>query len=235
MEKHVLVIEDSRVCQIVAREALSTLGSIETADTCAQAREKCKKLKYDLLIVDLHLPDGSGIELFAELKQLPLCKSAHCIVVSGDGEISKKLAAFSIGADDYLIKPYIKLELRARAERLICRVEEGNHFYESATGLRLNSHSFKAYFEKESLNYDLNLTPHEFRILNTLIRSPGRVYSRNQIIDIAWGENTFLSERTVDTNISLLRKKLGVLAKMLFCVRGEGYKWEECELEERGK
>lgn len=227
MDKHILIVDDSRTCQIIARESVKTMGSIEIVDNCAKARNICAVKKFDLLIIDLFLPDGNGIELFSELKLLPHCRQSRAIIVTAEEDISKKIAAFSIGADDYLVKPYVKLELRARAERLFSREESETTFCDSSSRICLNSLSYKAYVEVEDSAEDLNLTPHEFKILNVLIRNPERIYTRDILINLVWGVNTFISERTVDTHISTLRKKLGAASKLLCCIRGEGYKWIE--------
>lgn len=227
MEKHILIVDDSKVCQIIARESLNEMGSIEIVDTYKEAHEKCSSKKYDLLIIDLFLSDGNGIELLSEIKKMPHNQKAYSIMITSDDDISKKVAAFSVGADDFVVKPYVKLELKVRAKRLFARAVEDEKFCDSTSGVCVNSLSYKASVKSGDSFADLNLTPHEFKILNILIRNPDRIFSRDQLIDIVWGTNTFLSERTVDTHVSTLRKKLGNNSEMLCCVRGIGYKWHE--------
>lgn len=232
MEKNILIVEDSQICQTIAKDSLASLGKISIVESCAEAKKISLSNKFDLLIIDLFLPDGNGIELLSELKLLPTCHFAHSIVVSGEDEISRKVAAFSLGADDYLVKPYIKLELKARAERLFSRNEDDFIFSDSVSKIRLNSLSYKAFVDEQGSWKDLNLTPHEFKVLNILIRNPDRIYSRNKLIDLVWGEDTCISVRTVDTHISMLRKKLGSLSQTLSCIRGEGYKWQNLSFQE---
>lgn len=229
MEKLILIVEDSGTCQLMARESLNALGSVQIVDSCFKARELCATKKFDLLVIDLFLPDGKGLDLMAELKAIENCRGARSIIVTSEGEISKKVTAFSIGADDYVVKPYERLELRARAERLFSRTNEDEVYFEPISQIRLNNFSYKASIGSDNSVKEINLTPHEFKILNLLLRNPERIYSRNSLIDLAWGLNTFISERTIDTHISSLRKKLGPLAVCIFCVRGEGYKWQPLE------
>jgi two-component system phosphate regulon response regulator PhoB len=225
MEKQILVLDDSPSCQVIAKESLRHMGNVSVCSCLKEARLLAEQSPRDIIILDIFLPDGSGIELLGELRESPACKNSIFIVISGDGDVTKKIAAFSLGADDYLVKPFSPLELKARVERYLRRDEKQDIFLDTFSAIELNSTSYRAFMQGIHSKEDLNLTPHEFKILNLLLRHPDHIYSRKAIIDLVWGSNVHISDRTVDSHISGLRKKLKSVGGNIACIRGEGYKW----------
>ncbi len=226
MDKKILIVEDDLSSQALAKEVLKNFGTITIADSVASAQLACQGQYYDIIILDLHLPDKSGIEFCSEIRSNENFRSSTIYIASADEDISKKVSAFSIGADDYIVKPYSPLELRARIERTLKKQNQDDQYIEAKTGIKLNRLTYKAFIPQGNDYLDVHLTPHEFKLLLLLIKNPNRIYSRNQLIDTIWGQQVYINDRTIDTHMSMLRKKLKTFSKSLQSVRGEGYKWD---------
>ena len=125
MDKKILIVEDDLSSQALAKEVLKNFGTITIADSVASAQLACQGQYYDIIILDLHLPDKSGIEFCSEIRSNENFRSSTIYIASADEDISKKVSAFSIGADDYIVKPYSPLELRARIERTLKKQNQG--------------------------------------------------------------------------------------------------------------
>lgn len=224
MDDLILVVEDSLSCQKIAVNTLKNIGEVKAVRTLQEARDYLLNNSVKLVILDIELPDGNGLEFFSELQTKMNFPETPVIVTSGSSDICTKVTAFSYGAEDYLVKPYSPMELRARIERVFRSGRSGSLFRELKSGLTLDFNKFKAtYLEKEE-EVDLNLTPHEFKILSLFLKNPENVYSREKILDMVWGHDVYLNERTVDTHISSLRKKLVNLGISIVTIRGDGYK-----------
>jgi len=227
MDKVILILEDSLVCQNLILGSLKKLAQIRMVSTIKEARHFLKNNKTDLVVLDLRLPDGNGLEFYGEMQTSLLDKSIPTIIVSSDNDLSSKIAAFSSGVCDYIVKPYAPMELRARVQRIISDKDYVKILSFKKIGLELNVDLLKAYHINGSNKLKLMLTPNEFRILALLVRNLGRIYTRQQIIDKVWGVDVFITPRTVDTHISSLRKKIKKLPVIIHSARGEGYKIEE--------
>lgn len=227
MNKCILLIEDEPASQLIAQETLKPLGLVMTAPSLKVARQICDSQNVDLVLIDISLPDGSGFEFFSEIRNKAHLQSTVFIFATSDHDLSKKIAAFDLGVTDYIIKPYAPLELRARIGRHLRANQVPEVFEDLASGLILNHSTFKAFLKNPISGQvlDLSLTPHEFKLLNLFVRHPDQIYSRSELIDHAWGQNVFVGERTVDTHISSLRKKIGVFGENIESVRGLGYRW----------
>lgn len=227
MEKVILVLEDSPSCQLLIASSLRRIAEVKIVSSIKEAKEFLTSQLADLIIIDIGLPDGNGLEFFGEIQSHLAEKAIPAIIVSGDNDISRKVAAFSNGALDYIVKPYSPLELRARVERIIRDSQSTSTVMFKKIGLELNTDLLKAFDVTGYNKSEISLTPNEFRILSLLVKNLGRIYSRQQIIDRVWGTATFITPRTVDTHISSLRKKIIKLPLVVQSVRGEGYKFEE--------
>ncbi len=232
MEKSILILEDSPTCQVIARESLKPLGKVKIATTCLEARNLLNAEKFDIVLIDMNLPDGNGFEFYGQILSDDLIPQTNVIFVTSDEDISKKVAAFSIGAGDYVTKPYSPLELRARVARFLNITSQETKFFDKTSGLSLDLSSYRASRKLGSKDFPLTLTPNEFKILHLLVRNPERIYSRDQIISLVWGSHVFISDRTIDTHISMIRKKISDLGKNIMSIRGEGYCWRMAEKKE---
>jgi two-component system catabolic regulation response regulator CreB len=239
----VLVVEDDEAIAEALAYALGREGyKVERAGTLAAARASLERLetleapaKVDLLVLDLTLPDGSGFTLLGELRSLCGPRAPRVIVLTSRDEDVDCVAALEAGADDYVTKPFSPRALMARARAVLRRGErvtqgdartDGASLAEPATGLAVDGERRVASWSGRVLA----LTKLEFDLLAALARAPGRVHTRGQLLDRVWGESVALTERTVDSHLKGLRRKLeeaGAPATLVETVRGVGFKLRE--------
>jgi two-component system catabolic regulation response regulator CreB len=214
-----LVVEDDRAIAEVVAFALARDGMpTDIAGTLAEARQLASD--RSLVVVDLGLPDGSGYELVAELTQQP--SAPRVIVLTSRDEEVDCVAALEAGADDFVQKPFSPRALVARARAVLRRGRRA-----SPTPARSSLHLDMSRREASYEGRRLALTKTELDLLAVLAGAPGRVYTRGQLVERVWGDGHALTERTVDSHVKLLRKKLdraGAPASLVESVRGVGFK-----------
>lgn len=180
----------------------------------------------DIILLDIMLPGINGIEILRELRGNEKTKSIPVIVVSAKSEETDQVVGFSMGADDYVTKPFsVKILLqRIKALQRRSEVPEDESKVEliEHKQVKVDMVRHRAFV----LDQELDLTPTEFRLLECLLRSPGRAFSRQHLMDSAIGEGAIVLERTIDVHIKTLRKKLGTM-DMIETVRGLGYRFKE--------
>lgn len=221
-----LLVEDDPDMRAVIRRALTPALSVAECDSVAAAERFLTGDRPDVIVLDIGLPDASGHDLFARLQADPSTRDVPVLFVSASVEIRDKLAAFSLGAEDYIEKPFDPTELRARVLARLARSQsrrEAPEIFE-AFGLRFDITQYRAFETNAAGGRDLDLTPHEFRLLHHLARHPDQVLSRGQLLRAAWGD-TVVTERTVDVHVVHLRRKLGSLPCSIESVRGVGYRF----------
>ena len=223
MPQRVLVVEDEPAIAESVAYALRRDGfTVDIAATVAEAERAATGAT--LLVLDLMLPDGSGFDLIGRLKQQG--NSTPIIVLSSrDGE-ADLVAALETGADDYVTKPFSPREVVARVRAVLRRVGSGAGKGAPSAGTPPISVD-EATRRASVSGQPLELTRVEFDLLSSLLESPGRVYTRAQIIDRVWGDGFAITDRTVDSHVKSLRKKLGEAggdAGMIETVRGVGYR-----------
>jgi two-component system response regulator BaeR len=176
-----------------------------------------KELKPDLLLLDLNLPHRNGFDLCREIRtfsQVPI------LIVTARTEEVDRLEGFNLGADDYICKPFSPSEVIARIRAVLRRAQP---FSIAAPGLAIDEPAFRATID----NQPLNLTPVEFKLLKTLAASPRRVFSREQLIDALYSDGREVVDRTIDSHIRNLRRKLTELrpgTEWIEAVYGVGYR-----------
>ncbi|TGD42966.1 phosphate regulon transcriptional regulatory protein PhoB [Pseudotabrizicola sediminis] len=176
----------------------------------------------DIIILDWMMPELSGIEVCRRLKIRPETRSIPIIMLSARAEEVDRIRGLETGADDYVIKPYSVLELMARARVQLRRVRPSTiGVVLEWDDIRLDPETHRVYRG----NSVLKLGPTEFRLLSTFMEKPGRVWSREQLLDRVWGRDIYVDSRTVDVHIGRLRKSLMQNGGMdpLRTVRGAGY------------
>jgi len=202
----ILVVDDEKLLVKGIRFNLENEGyTVETAYDGEEALKSAHDARFDLIVLDLMLPKIDGLEVCRRLREF---SNTPVIMLTAKGEDTDKLIGFEYGADDYITKPFNIMELKARI-RAILRRANGNERAEQvrqveAAGVVLDS------FER-SVTVDGNpvlLTAKEFDLLEMLIRNPGRVYSRDNLLNIVWGYEYPGDIRTVDVHIRHLREKL---------------------------
>lgn len=218
----ILIIDDEQQMRNLVRTFLAQEGYvIEEATDGMDALSKVYNLQPHLCIVDVMMPYMNGFEFAKELKRTT---NIPIIFLSARGEEWDKVEGLKIGGDDYIVKPFMPGELIARVESVLRRSYQHRHISQAlAVGPLVIDHL--AY--KVTLNNEpVSLTVKEFGILETLASKPGRVYTREQILNIVWGEHHQSTDRTIDTHIKTLRLKLGNAGNMIETVWGIGYKLE---------
>lgn len=223
----VLIVEDDRSLADVLEYNLQQAGydvavACDGQDALNQAALKIP----DLIILDVMLPVIDGVEVCRRLRASETTSKCLILMVTAKGEETDQLIGFSMGADDYVIKPFsIKVLLeRIKALRRRQSDEAAN------TGDVVDYKGITIDRVRHRVTCDglvVDLTPSEFRLLETLIRQPGRAFDRSELIDAALGEDTLVMERTIDVHVRALRKKLGSQAKLVETVRGVGYRFRD--------
>ncbi len=220
-----LVVEDSPEFQLLTARALSTRFSISFAANAATAIQRCKQTAFDAILLDITLPDADGFHVCAEIRSMPGYESIPLLFLTGRREVSDKVLGFSLGADDYILKPFDPKELVARLDARIRRVKGLQEVDTMLTinNLSLNLSRQSAAIVDAGVTEKLNLTPLEFRLLLFLAKSEGRVLSRFQLLEAVWNLKEDISDRTVDRHVSSLRKKLTRFGGKLSAVYSSGY------------
>lgn len=225
----VLLVEDSPEIQLVVKKTLSNgQVQVEIAGDGKEAALALEGRKFDLIILDIVLPDCTGFDICAQIQSNPKTSDVPVMFLSGREEVTNKVTAFSLGADDYVVKPFNPIELRARVEAKLKKLRNKKDSDELIRkgDLMINLAVQKAFIGRgEDGGKDIGLTPLEFKLLVCLAKGEGRVYSREQILSIAWGKDTHVVDRTVDAHVSGLRKKLGDFSRSIESVPGVGYRF----------
>ncbi len=221
----ILCIEDSQEYQLFIRSALSEM-LIDFAGSISEARNLLQNSShhYDILLLDISLPDGNGIHFLSELNLMNKSRySVPVFIVSSDSQEMSKIAAFGLGVDDYICKPFSSKEFRARVEAKLKKSKTKSAVNFFVGNIQVNPN--KMTLTLSETNHEVSdITPIEFKILCTLAAKPGFILSRTQIINAVWPVNTNITERTVDTHLSHLRKKISASNVKIETVIGVGYK-----------
>ncbi|TYB32234.1 MAG: response regulator transcription factor [Candidatus Mcinerneyibacterium aminivorans] len=180
--------------------------------------------KPDLIVLDLMLPDGDGLDVCRDLKENPEYRDIPVIILTAKSEEMDKVLGLELGADDYVTKPFSPRELVARVKNILKRF---NKVFENEKEIIKISDEIKINTKKHEVvvdNEKIDLTATEFKILKILAKRKGWVFSREQILNRLWGNEKNVIDRTVDVHIRHLRKKLGDSKNIIKNVRGVGYK-----------
>lgn len=219
----VLLVEDEPAQREVLAYNLDAEGfHVVSADNGEDAMLLVDEEGPDIIILDWMMPQLSGIEVCRRLKMRPETRSIPIIMLSARAEEVDRIRGLETGADDYVIKPYSVLELMARARAQLRRVRPSTVGVVLEWGdIRLDPETHRVYRGDQVLK----LGPTEFRLLTALIEKPGRVWSREQLLDRVWGRDIYVDTRTVDVHVGRLRKSLMVNGgeDPLRTVRGAGY------------
>jgi two-component system phosphate regulon response regulator PhoB len=222
----VLLVEDSTESYQLISRALGSFVQLEWAKNQREGASILDKKDFDLILMDVMLPDGDGFQLCSMLQNQEKFAATPIIFLTAKTSIPDRVMAFSVGADDFISKPFDSLELRARVEAKLRKRERTLQAADVVicNGLEINKRTQKVSVNSNGTVEELDLTPMEFRILLLLAGKPNAVMSRDQILDTVWGENVHVYSRSVDTHISKLRKKLGGKGESILSVHGSGYR-----------
>ena len=223
MSARILIIEDEEPLTLLLRYNLEAEGyEVDTTARGDEAEIKLKEAVPDLLVLDWMLPGMSGIELCRRLRASPDTERLPIIMLTARGEEGERVRGLATGADDYIVKPFSVPELLARIRALLRRSKpERVAALLSAGDIELDRDTKRV----SRSGREVPLGPTEFRLLEFLLENPGRVFSREQLLDQVWGRDVYIDERTVDVHVGRLRKALnrGRVADPIRTVRGAGY------------
>lgn len=227
MKKQILCVEDETAIQQMIRFSLEREGyAVTEAENAFEARAHVANQAPDLMLIDWMLPDLSGPELIRRFRKDELTRDIPMIMLTARSEEEDVIHGLEVGADDYLAKPVSLKTLSARIKALLRRSEGFDSRKVLSIGrLNLNLDAHQLTIDGQSIH--LGIT--EYKLLEFFMKHPGRVYSRTQLLDFIWGQNTYIEERTVDVHILRLRKalKLQEADGCILTVRGAGYRFSE--------
>ncbi|MEQ8849680.1 response regulator [Botrimarina sp.] len=223
----ILIVEDDRSIADVLdynlrSEGYETVVSYDGADGLNQSKLRSP----DLLVLDLMLPTIDGMEVCRRVRADPVTRRQIILMLTAKGEETDQVAGFSVGADDYVTKPFSVKVLLERVKALLRRREGGASRRDDvlvSQGVMVDRERHRVTVDQQGLD----LTPSEFGLLEALIRQPGRVFSRSELIDAALGGDSLVLERTIDVHVRALRKKLDSHADLIETVRGVGYRFRD--------
>ena len=196
-------------------------------------KEAIKFLEDDdsisLVILDLMLPDMSGLDICRRIRAADNLKDILVIMVTAKGEEVDRVVGFEVGADDYVVKPYSVRELLLRVGGMLKRSSKENQSNDKDLveyeDLKIDNNKHKVYLSDENIS----LTSKEFKLLNHLLLKADKVQSRDNLLEKVWGYNNDVTTRTVDTHIKRLRSKIGKYGDKIETIRGEGYLFNKSE------
>jgi len=228
-QPRILIIEDERgliqsLTWYFNREGYETIVASDGTEGLRKAQAQAP----DVILLDLMLPGLGGLDVCRELRSSDRTREIPIIIITARAEETDQVVGFSMGADDYVTKPFSNKVLLQRIKALLRRVDGGtepNDVVEHL-GIRIDRIRHQVSVGKEVLE----VTPTEFRLLEIMLRQPGRAFSRHQLMDAAIGEGSIVLERTIDVHIKTLRRKLalkGAVGELIETVRGVGYRFRE--------
>jgi two-component system phosphate regulon response regulator PhoB len=223
MSARILIVEDEEPLTLLLRYNLEAEGyEVETVARGDDADTRLREHIPDLVVLDWMLPGLSGIELCRRLRTRPESRQLPIIMLTARGEESERVRGLTTGADDYVVKPFSVPELIARVRALLRRSSP------ERVSTVLGFGDIELDRDKKRVSRSgrpIDLGPTEYRLLEFLMERPGRVFSREQLLDGVWGNEVYIDERTVDVHVGRLRKALnrGHADDPIRTVRGSGY------------
>jgi two-component system phosphate regulon response regulator PhoB len=226
MTDAVLVVDDEPDLLELIRFHLCEAGfEVETACDGRQGLEAVRRRRPSLLVLDWMLPDLSGTEVCRQLRSDPKLRDLPILMLTAKSEEVDRVVGFELGVDDYVTKPFSPRELALRVQAILRRTSAIPALTEvlerGSIALDRERHRCSVH------GLEVTLTAKEFRLLETLMSRPGRVLSRQRLLDGVWGSDIAVTERTIDTHLKRLREKLGAAGNLIETVRGVGYRFAD--------
>ena len=223
--KHILIVEDDEDIQGMISYNLEKSGYRVTALNSGDgAADEVRHLCPDLVVLDIMLPGTDGLEVLRSLRTEPSTESTPVIMLTARAQEADKVVGLELGADDYMIKPFSPRELMARIKAVLRRTgQPSGSDVLSMGGLVIDSRKHRVTVD----GAEVPLTSTEFKLIEFLSRHPGEVFTRDRRLDLVFGYRSDSYERTVDTHIKTLRKKLGPARDVIETVRGAGYRFRD--------
>ena len=228
MDAKILIVEDERDIADLLRYNLQEAGfKTDYVRNGADALQRAVEKTPDLILLDLMLPEVDGMIVCRLLKNDPRTKNIPIVMVTAKTEEKDRVAGLELGADDYIIKPFSPREVVLRVSAVLRRIQIGK---QTESTKRIETHGVTIDLDKHQVLTEsgpIDLTATEFKLITLFARSPGRVFTRDILMDVIWGQDYYGIDRTVDTHVSRLRRKLGEFGKHIETVHGVGYRFKE--------
>jgi two-component system, OmpR family, phosphate regulon response regulator PhoB len=221
--KLILVADDeSDVVSLVSQNLAGAGFEVSKASDGQEALDKARRLQPSLIVLDLNMPKVSGTDVLRSIKGDTRTSAIAVLMLTARKDEVDRIVCLELGADDYVTKPFSPRELTLRVKSILARrgmpSPQQNHSVCGSISLNREAHEVKV---REKV---VELTAVEFKLLVALFRQPGRVFSREDLLDAVWGQESEIEIRTVDTHLRRLREKLGTAASQILTVRGFGYR-----------
>jgi len=228
MERRVVIIEDERdVARLLEFNLRSASFAVDTAATGAEGLAAIKAKHPDVVILDLMLPDTTGYEVCKAVRADPTIADTGVLMLTAKGEPEDRILGLEVGADDYVVKPFVVREVVLRVTALANRLAERRARSTTSTGAVLKAGAI----ELDPVTHDVKiagaptqLRPLEYKLLQLLVSDPGRVFSREELLEQVWEMRGDINTRTVDVHVRRLRVSLGDAADVIETVHGFGYR-----------
>ena len=228
MASKILIVEDEPdIVELLVYNLHQAGFKAEAVFNGADALERVKIEQPDLVLLDLLLPEVDGLEVCRTLKRDPETASIPIIMLTAKGEAIDRIVGLELGADDYITKPFSPREVMLRIRAVLRRAP---NVPRSRPANQIQIDDLKIDLDRHQVFSDgsvIDLTATEFKILSLFAHSPGRVFTRSILMDAVWGQEYYGIERTMDTHVSRLRRKLGQFGERIETVHGVGYRLKE--------
>lgn len=225
MAKILIVDDEEKLRAVIKRYALYEGYEVAEAGNGMDAIEMCNKENFDIIIMDIMMPELDGFSAVREIKK---AHDIPVLMLSARGEEYDKINGFEIGIDDYVVKPFSSKEIMLRVKAILKRTQKNelisteDHVIFRKEGLEVDMTAYKVFVD----GIQVDLAPKEYDILFMLIRNRNIAVSREKLLSEIWGYDYYGDDRTIDTHIKLLRRSLGPYSNYIVTLRGIGYRFE---------
>ena len=228
MNTKILIVEDERDIVDLLRYNLEEAGfETDYVRNGADALHRAVEKSPDLILLDLMLPEVDGLIVCRLLKNDPRTKNIPVVMVTAKAEERDRIAGLELGVDDYITKPFSPKEVVLRVSAVLRRIQVGK---QSEDTQQIQRHGLTIDLDKHQVLTEsgpIDLTATEFKLITLFARQPGRVFTRDILMDVIWGQEYYGIDRTVDTHVSRLRRKLGEFGEHIETVHGVGYRFKD--------
>jgi DNA-binding response OmpR family regulator len=229
MNAKILIVEDERDIVELLRYNLQEAGfETDYVRNGADALHRAVEQSPDLILLDLMLPEVDGLIVCRLLKNDPRTKNIPIVMVTAKTEERDRITGLELGVDDYITKPFSPKEVVLRVSAVLRRIQVGKQAEEDTK--QIQQHGLTIDLDKHQVLTEsgpIDLTATEFKLITLFARSPGRVFTRDILMDVIWGQEYYGIDRTVDTHVSRLRRKLGEFGEHIETVHGVGYRFKD--------
>ena len=223
MAKRILIVEDELDLRSTLEFKFKSEGyTVESLSKGKDALAALSRKKPDLILLDLMLPDMSGLDICKKVRNSPDDHDVSIIMLTAKGEEVDRVLGFELGADDYVVKPFSVRELALRVSTVLKRKEKQEETTKISLGdIEINLSTYRVFISST----EIQLTAKEFLLFKHLVQKNGRIQPREELLEEVWGYNSSVTTRTVDTHVKRLRSKIGDIGTKIETVRGVGYRF----------